>query len=983
MYLNTHSYYSYRYGIMSPKELLKEAKDRQITHLALTDINNTSACLNFARLAQKEGITPLLGVDFRNNVSQQYIGIAKNNTGFQEINEHLSLHLHKNQDFKPSAPNWKNVIVIYPYKHAIKHQLTLKLGLNEYIGINPYEINQLHIDFLKKKLPKERLIAFNTCTFRHQKDFNRHRILRAIDNNTLLSKLDKGEQGNPNHIFRHPTSLQESYLDFHFLIDNAQQIMENCTVHFSFDGSIIQNQKSYLNTLEEDFKQLRFLCYSGLLKRYRHVSTTIKDRLKKELETIYSKQAVSYFLINWDIVQYARRKGYFYVGRGSGANSIVAYLLYITDVDPIELDLYFERFMNLYRKNPPDFDLDFSSRDREDVTRYIFHRFPHVTLLGSHVTFQYRAAIREVGKVLGLPNHEIDQLTKPYFNEHDQLQLLTLKYAKLIEGLPSHPSIHAGGILISEKKISHFTSTFLPPKGFPTTHFDMLIAEDIGLHKFDILGQRGLAKIKDALESIKKKHTTTSIDIHDIESIKNDPKVKTALREARAIGCFYIESPAMRMLLKKLEADDYLGLVAASSIIRPGVAKSGMMREYILRFRDPEQRKQAHPILLQIMPDTYGVMVYQEDVIKVAHYYAGLTLEEADVLRRGMSGKYRSRDEFNKVKQRFFDNCNNKGHPEKDTKEIWRQIESFAGYAFAKGHSASYAVESFQSLYLKVHYPLEFMVAILNNGGGFYSKELYIHEARMLGAKIEAPCINTSQSSHTIIKETIFLGFSLIKEVHERIIIEIIGNRKNQGTFRSLEDFTSRISITLEQLALLIRINSFRSINPNRKVLLWEAHQLYHKRKTTLPQQLFHIKTKQYSLPPLSFKKFESAFEEMELLGFPLCNPFNLLAEKIPYNKGRIDLSQLKNKTIQTYGYLTSIKNTSTSKGQNMQFGTFLDQNGDFLDTVHFPPSARKYPFRGKGVYLLIGIVTEEFDFLSIEVNYMKKLKYIEDPRYA
>jgi len=270
-------------------------------------------------------------------------------------------------------------------------------------------------------------------------------------------------------------------------------------------------------------------------------------------------------------------------------------------------------------------------------------------LLAVYSTFQYRAAVRELGKVFGLPKEEIDRLStgKVAFQKLDKLSRLVLKYASLIQGLPSHLSVHAAGIVISEKPLSYYTATFVPPKGFPTTQFDMVVAEDIGLYKFDILGQRGLAKIKDALSVIRANHPNDDIiDIHDLPRFKEDPRVKDMLRQGQAIGCFYVESPAMRMLLAKLKVDDYLGLVAASSIIRPGVAQSGMMREYILRERNPERRKQAHPVMWDIMPDTYGIMVYQEDVIKVAHYFAGLSLSESDVLRRGMSGKFRSREEL-------------------------------------------------------------------------------------------------------------------------------------------------------------------------------------------------------------------------------------------------------------------------------------------------------------------------------------------------
>ena len=476
---------------------------------------------------------------------------------------------------------------------------------------------------------------------------------------------------------------------------------------------------------------------------------------------------ISYFLINWDIVKYAQSKNYFYVGRGSGANSMVAYLLRITDVDPIDLDLYFERFINIHRNNPPDFDMDFNWTDREDMTRYIFELFPNTALLAAYSTFQKDAVIRELGKVFGLPSHEIDKLQQTEnWATADSMGKLVLQYSQLIAEKPSHLSIHASGIIISEKPITTYTATFMPPKGYPTTQFSMQEAEDIGLAKFDILSQRGLGKIKDALEIIQQ-NKGVEVDIHDIDKFKTDERVKKLLSEGRCIGCFYIESPAMRMLLSKLQADDYLRLVAASSIIRPGVSKSGMMNEYILRYRNENRRRQAQqaiPELYELLHETYGVMVYQEDVIKVAHYFAGLTLAEADYLRRGMSWKFKQRNEFHLVREKFFENCRKKNHSEKSILEIWNQIESFANYAFSKAHSASYAVESFQALYLKAYFPLEYMTAVLNNGGGFYRNELYIHEARMHGAKIIAPCVNESDVVCSIKQKTIFLGLQMINE---------------------------------------------------------------------------------------------------------------------------------------------------------------------------------------------------------------------------
>jgi DNA-directed DNA polymerase III PolC len=982
MYLNCHSYYSLRYGTIKPEQLLAIASENSLQTLALTDINNTSACLDFVRLSRKYKIKPVLGVDFRNRTQQQFILIAKNNNGFYNINTYLSKFLHNTALKIPEqAPQLDDTFVVYPYQHNKKYNLKA----NEFLGIKPQDLN--HLKFSEWNTFRSKLVILQTVSFQNKKGFNTHRLLRAIDNNTLLSKLPKNEQGKETDIMLPFEELKNCYHEFPELIKNTSSLLDNCTIEFDFSQNTPNNQKSYTNNELLDYKLLEKLTYQGLHYRYKKPGERIFKRIEKELHIIKEKGFVSYFLINWKILKYARSKGYFYVGRGSGANSIIAYLLRITDVDPVELDLYFERFINLYRKNPPDFDIDFSWTDRDDVTEFIFKRFKNTALITVYNTFKYKASVRELGKVFGLPKSEIDILSsgKYNFDQLDRLSQLVLKYSTYINGFPNYLGIHAGGIIISEKPIHFYGATFMPPKGFATTQFDMVVAEDIGLYKFDILSQRGLGKIKDAVNIAAYNHPKkTPIDIHDIKRFKQDEKIKNLLRNAKAIGCFYVESPAMRMLLKKLQVDNYLGLVAASSVIRPGVAKSGMMREYIMRYRHPERRKDAHPVLLDIMPETYGVMVYQEDVIKVAHYFGGLTLGEADMLRRGMSGKFRSREEFLKVKKQFFDNCKNDGKPEDLTTDVWRQIESFAGYAFAKGHSASYAVESYQSLFLKAYFPLEYMVATINNFGGFYRTELYVHEARMHGGIIEAPCINKSYSQTIIEGETIFLGFMFLHALEKKTIKRLIKEREQHGLFQSLDDFIDRVPISVEQIAILIKINAFRFTGVNKRELLWEAHLKIS--KTHIQEHiitLFKTEKINYKTPQLTSSDLENAFDEIELLGFPLCNPFDLLENQSSSPLRANQLLSYKNKTITIEGYLVTTKNTGTSNGKRMFFGTFLDRDGYFIDTVHFPPVAAKFPFRGKGVYTITGKVLEDFDCVNIEVSFMERKAVIEDPRYA
>lgn len=988
MFLNSHTYYSLRYGTLTPLELLEYFQKTAVTHFALTDINNTSACMDILRLAPKYNVKPAIGVDFRNGAQQEFIMLAVTNEGFLNINSYLSHFLHEKKQIPQRAAQLKDTIVIYPFVKWLslqKGNAEILMKQNEYIGIKISELNKLKFSPLKSDTSK--LVALHTISFQNKKGFNTHRLLRAIDNNTLLSKLATTEQGSEADMLVPVSTIKNGFAEFPELLANAEKLLKKCKVFFDFSKEVPNNQRCYTGNETLDVKLLRKLTFAGLHYRYRRPGARVLKRIEKELEIIQQQNFVSYFLINWKILKYARRKGYFYVGRGSGANSVVAYLLRITDVDPIELDLYFERFINLYRKNPPDFDIDFSWADRDDVTAFIFKRFKNTALITVYNTFKYKAAVRELGKVFGLPKAEIDRLSSGHYNlaSLDKLSQLVVTYSKRINGFPNYLGIHASGIIIAQHNIHYYTATFMPPKGFPTTHFDMVVAEDIGLYKFDILSQRGLGKIKDAVQIARYNNPEdATFDIHDITRFKKDRRIKNLLRNAKAIGCFYVESPAMRMLLKKLQVDNYLGLVAASSVIRPGVAKSGMMREYILRYRYPERRKEAHPTLLKLMPETYGVMVYQEDVIKVAHFFGGLSLGEADMLRRGMSGKFRSRDEFLKVKQQFFDNCLKSGKPQELTAEIWRQTESFAGYAFAKGHSASYAVESYQSLFLKAYYPLEYMVATLNNGGGFYRAEHYVHEARMNGATILAPCVNMSFALAVIYGKKIYLGFAFLQSFESKTTDRFINERKKNGSFKSLDNFINRVPISMDQIAILIKINAFRFTGRNKRELLWEAHMKIN--KITFEDnrpELFKTKKINYKTPDLPNTKLEDAFDELELLGYPLCNPFDLLTNSSTNTLRARHLASLINRLVEIEGYLVTTKNTATSKGKRMYFGTFLDRDGDFIDTVHFPPVAIKYPFRGRGVYVIKGKVLEEFDCINIEVTIMERLAIIQDPRYS
>ncbi|MFN5295068.1 MAG: PHP domain-containing protein [Flavobacteriales bacterium] len=986
--LNNHSYYSLRYGTLEPSAVLELAEQLGYKTLPLTDINCTAGIIEFARLALKKGMKPVAGIDFRNGVKQCFVALARNNGGFAAINEYLSAHLHAGETIPMRAPSWENTFVIYPLVHFLDGSIAVdELREHEFIGISLHDVGKLR--FTKVKLPSEKLVYMHPATFCTKRDFNAHRLLRAIDNNTLLSKLPVEEQADAEDRLYAESHVREVLDEFQYAFGRSRQLLDDCAIDFGFKGETHKNLLHYGESAEEDEALLLSLCKEGLSYRYPDAGPQVMQRLEKELHLIREKKFVSYFLINWDIVNYARSRNYYYVGRGSGANSIVAYLLRITDVDPLELDLYFERFINLFRQSPPDFDIDFSWKEREDITRYIFEKFRNATLLGAFNTFQYSAVVRELGKVFGLPKSDIDLLSDGKFNydELDTMHQQVLRYASYLKDFPNYISIHSAGILITEQPIYYYGATFLPPKGFPTAMFDMHQAEDIGINKLDILSQRGLGKIKDTLAIIQyNQPDRADIDIHDIKRFKNDEQCNDLLRRGEALGCFYVESPAMRMLLTKLQTHNYIGLVAASSVIRPGVSSSGMMRAYIIRERIPERRSDAPEPLMRLMPETHGVMVYQEDVIKVAHEFAGLTLAEADVLRRGMSGKFRGRDEFEHARNNFLKGALERGHSDTLVRDVWRQVESFAGYAFAKGHSASYAVESYQCLFLKAYFPLEYMTATINNFGGFFKTEIYVHEARMHGAHIEAPCVNRSSDEASITGVTINLGLQMIKGL-EHGVRESIARARMNGEFITLDDFLDRVVIGLEQAVLLARMGALRFTEMGKKELLWQLHfKLGHGVAENSEQLLFTTRRADAKLPQLEHHWLEDAYDELELLGFPLCNPFQLIDyTQLPEHRysSANEMKESIHQEIHIIGYKVALKPTGTSKGEGMFFGTFLDEQGHFIDTVHFPPVAKAFPASGWGLFHIHGKVTEEFGAFTIEVKSIKRLDLLPDPRVA
>ncbi|SMP16393.1 DNA polymerase III subunit alpha [Chryseobacterium profundimaris] len=978
MFLNCHSYHSLRYGTVSIEDLVHQAVDLNIKALALTDINTVTGIYDFYRLCQEHHIKPLVGAEIRVENEPYYICLAKNAAGIAEINRLLTGYNCDNITIPRTNPSFENTYVIYPLSNIPEI-----LYENAFIGIRQDEMNLLIRPEMRKWI--EKMVILHPVTFDGTEEYELHKILRAIDGNTLISKLSESDYCRSTETFTDKKQLLNSYKPYPKIIENTKYLVNSCS--FDFDFSTPKNKQYFTDSKEQDFKLLRQLAFEGLKKRYPDGNPDAIARVNKELKVIDHLNFCGYFLITWDIIQYSNRTGFMHVGRGSGANSIVSYCIGITDICPLELDLYFERFLNLNRKTPPDFDIDWSWQTRDVILDYIFKKYgkDHVAFCGTNVEFKYRSIFREVGKAFGLPKEELDALAGKPMDQHDNNSVFRSVhyYGKMLEKYPNQRSMHSCGILISEEPITTYSALEMPPKGFPIVQFDMHTAEAIGLEKFDILSQRGLGTIKDTVNLIREKRGIT-VDIRDTTLSKNEARCNEFLSIGRTIGCFYIESPAMRGLLRRLKCENYKVLVAASSIIRPGVAQSGMMREYIFRHNNPDKFEYFHEVFEQELGETYGIMVYQEDVIKIALHFGGLSAPDGDVLRRAMSGKGRSLSALQKVKDHFFESCKELGHPEQLSKEVYRQIESFAGYSFCKAHSASYAVESYQSLYLKVYYPIEFMVCAINNGGGFYRTEVYVHEAKMSGATIHNPCVNLSEFQTTVYDKEVYLGLMHIEKVEGRIAQMIPEERKDHGNFTSLENFIKRIPIGIETLQILIFIGAFRFTGKQKHELLIEARFLMTgNRPDTRQLTLLEEPKKEYQLPAIERDPFEDAFDEIEILGFPVSfSPFDLLQTKYRGNVMAKDLTKFHKRQVRMLAYLISRKHVPTKKGA-MFFGTWIDVEGEYFDTAHFPNCLEEYPFQGGGCYLLLGTVEVDFHFPTITIHKMSKMPFIPDPRYS
>jgi DNA polymerase-3 subunit alpha/error-prone DNA polymerase len=987
------------------------------SRLALTDTDNLYGLWPFLVACERENIQPIVGAEITDSqTGARAVCLAENEEGYRNLCRaltcrHMGGHFLKKLQGKRSAGTKissmpglfclkdtlascsKGLVVLTRNPELL--QPLYEAGVNVFASMPRRPLHREHPLRKAAEYLGVSLVATPGSFFVKPENHLVHRYLRAIDKNTSLSRLSTSEVAPKDAWFASPAEYERRFSVFPQALRQTLVLTERLTFKKP-DFGLVMPPWNCENSENAD-RILREKTYEGARIRYgEELGEALVDRIEHELKTISRMGFSSYFLIVKNIVEKSSRT----CGRGSGAASIVAYCLNITNVCPVKHNLYFERFLNPGRKDPPDIDVDFAWDERDQVLENVLeHYHDHAAMVCNHVTFKPRMAIREVAKVFGLTDTEIGRVSKrlPWFwprsDTEEELferlrKLPRLKHldfpspwpeiihiAQQIMGTPRYLSVHPGGVVITPRPVHEYVPVQKTAKGVPVIQWEKDAAEDAGLVKIDLLGNRSLGVIRDAVNNVKKNG-------HSFEETGWEPEddfmTQEALAQGRTMGCFYIESPAMRLFQQKTGVGDFEHLVIHSSIIRP--AANEFIREYIRRLHggtwDP-----IHPLLEDALTDTLGIMVYQEDVSRVAVSMAGFSHAEADGLRKIMSRKDREH-QLQDYYGRFADGAGARGVTDDQIATVWDMMMSFSGYSFCKPHSASYARVSFQAAYLKVHFPAEFMAAVISNQGGFYSTFAYVSESRRLGLKVLPPDINRSEIRWVGHGDVIRVGLLSIKALSRKTMERIIAERQKKF-FSSLRDFLDRVCPDEPEARALIHCGALDGFHEkkSRAGLLWEFSAWQNAKKKHLSAgSLFPEQNDDsVALPLFPPENRQAKFRrEFAVLGF-LCDRHPMtLYDHLLKNKGitkAVDVPKYINKQIRFAGWLITGKTVHTKHGDPMEFLTFEDDTG-IVETTFFPQAYNRFCHildRGRP-YMLTGTVDEDWGAVTLTVDKVENI---------
>lgn len=1000
VHLHVHSNFSFKDATAHPQELIKAAAFYEMPAVALTDHATLAGTIRFYRAAQGSGVRPIVGTELELASGHHLTLLAENLEGYSNLCRLLS-ELHLSQ---PGTVPQANLEAIGRYRTGIiclsgcahsrlsqdlladRHQEALEFLQtvqsifpdscyveleNPLLSESPRLITQLASLGAQLQLP---LAATNNVHFLRKADHPVRDLLTCMGENITIYQPHSRRHQNDQRYFKGPKAMAKLFAAHPQAIENTRLIADRCQLALPLGE--YRFPSFHLPPGETAASYLGQLCRQGAERRYGRISAKVRTRLEHELRIIEQLGFCEYFLVVWDIVNFAQREGIRCAGRGSAADSLVAYLLQITSVDPIEHSLLFERFLNPERKGMPDIDLDIDSNRRDEVLAYVYTTYStnNVAMVGTVNTISARSALREVAKALALPKPEIDRLARflPHIGADRMEEAIAnlpelqgefpkgepwdtlLRFCQQMNDFPRHLSVHLGGVVISREPITNLVPLQWSAKGVIISQYDKDDIEALGLVKMDLLGLRILSAIEDTVNSLAAEGTR--VDLQRLPL--NDPAVYALLRSTKTVGLFQLESPGMRELLGKLQPTEFEDIIANISLMRPGPMQADMVTPFVRRRHGEETVSFADPCLEPILRSTYGVIVYQEQVLQVASRLAGFSLGQADLLRRFMTHD-RSPEEIGKLEGEFVQGANRRGVDAEVARQVFRQLAAFAAYGFNKAHAATFGLTGYHTAYLKAHYPAHFLAALLNNQPmGFYPPRVLLHEARLLGIPVLPLDINASERQFTVERGGIRVGLRALTGLSEEQITDICAARA-EHLFGSFRDFMWRVSLPERAVHNLIQIGAFESVAPG--VDLGVELAAYYDQGKSHPHGQFSLSLPGDAAPgvarPATVHPEPRVFTELELTGLYIsAHPLSLYRPLLR-RYGVIDSRLLRTypdgEQVRVAGIVVSRQMPPTKSKQRVIFLTIEDEVG-LIDAAVFSHAQQKYAQVALGCSLLL-----------------------------
>ncbi len=1057
VHLHVHTQYSLLDGACRVKELIQKAADCKMPALGMTDHGNMFGAIDFYQTAVKLGVKPIIGCEaylapgHRSDKSpgkggaSHLVLFCRDETGYRNLLKLVSLGYLEGFYYRPRMD--KEILSQYAEglmatSACLRGELAWNIrqgnynvalkAADEYVQI--FGKGNFYLELMENGLPDQKivnegllkiskdlrlpLVATNDVHYLEKNQSIAHEALLCIQTQTTLDDPNRMRLKTDEFYFKSPEIMKEMFAWAPEAIKNTLEIAEKCNLELRFDKFHLPKYDPPVGQAKEEF--FRELCLQGVKDRYGTATFEINQRLEHEIAVISKMGFISYFLIVWDFIHYAKSRGIpVGPGRGSAAGSLVSYLLGITDLDPLNYGLLFERFLNPERVSMPDIDIDFCFERRGEVIDYVTDKYgkDNVAQIITFGTMQARAAIRDVGRVMGLPYGDVDKIAKlipgdpnmtlkdalriepqlAQLHEKDPKTAQLIDTAKVLEGLSRHASVHAAGVVISDKPLTEYVPLFKSTDGQIVTGFSMDGISKIGLLKMDFLGLRTLTVISEAVKLIKK-HRGLDLDINKIPL--DDKKTFHLLAQANSYGIFQLESGGMRDLLKRVKPTQFEDLISILALYRPGPIGSGMLDDFAKRKKGETPIKYDHPKLESVLKETYGIIVYQEQVMQMASVLAGFSMTQADHLRRAMSKK--NPVEMDKMRKEFVAGCLSASKIKEDqANKLFDLIDYFSGYGFNKSHSAAYALVSYRTAYLKANYPVEFMSALLSCEKDNTEKVVeYVKECQAIGIHVLPPDVNHSYSQFSVVDErTIRYGLLAVKNVGLTAIESIVAKREEKGPYESMTDLCDRVDLRLcnrKVLESLVKAGALDCFGAHRSQLMALVDQCLdqgaktQKEKAVGQFSFFDMdlgggfEKKSPALPDIKeWPQAQILIFEKEVLGFyvsghPLSQYRSEIKEftEISTNK----LRQVRDgMEIRLVGLMNIVKLTTTKKtNERMAIVTVEDLDGE-VEALVFPST---YPtvshlLKEGDVAIIIGKVSLRDDAPRLIVSDIRPIEEI------